>query len=91
MNSGSEVVSPVYNVFRRKNRPHLCCAIPEDRTIPSFLAPEGWEFTGVVRTPSDAPLGFKEQAARMGVRLSGFYLFQAHSGLRAESARNERS
>ena len=56
--------------------------------IPNFLAPEGWEFTGVVRTPSDAPLGFKEQAARMGVRLSGFYLFQAHTGLPAMTDRN---
>jgi hypothetical protein len=80
MNAASDAVWPAYNVFRRKNRPDLCCAVPEDRMIPSFLAPQGWEFAGVVRTPSDAPLGFKERAARVGVRLSGFYLFQTHTG-----------
>ena len=82
----SERLWPAYNIFRRKDRPDLYCAVPEDRTIPSFLAPESWEFTGAVRAPSDAPPGFKERAARVGVRLSGFYLFQAHTPCRLDDS-----
>ena len=76
---GSDATWPAYNLFRRKRQTDLCCAVPEDRLIPDFLAPEGWEFVGTVRHPPDAPPGFKEEAARVGVRLRGFYLFQAHT------------
>jgi hypothetical protein len=30
-----------YNLFRNKQRPELCCAVPEDYPVPSFLVEGG--------------------------------------------------
>ena len=35
-----------YNLFRRRWQPDLCCAVPEDRPVPSFVTGERWDFRG---------------------------------------------
>jgi hypothetical protein len=66
-----------YNIFRRRHDPELCCAVPEHRPVPIFIAPEEWEFAAKVADCACAPVGFQRDAARAGVRFNGFYLFQA--------------
>jgi hypothetical protein len=67
---------PVYNLFRRRAEPELYCAVPEDHAVPAFVAHEDWEYAGKVKEAAE-PDAFHRRAARVGVRLSGFYLFQA--------------
>jgi hypothetical protein len=64
-----------YNVFRSTRPDGLCCAVPEERSVPSFVISPYWEFEGRVDGPDAAPLGFDRQAAATGVRFNGFYLF----------------
>jgi hypothetical protein len=33
-----------YNLFRNNQRPSLVCAVPEDRSVPSFIDADGWSF-----------------------------------------------
>jgi hypothetical protein len=63
-----------YNVFRSTQPDDLCCAVPEERSVPSFVTSPHWRFDGRVEEP-DAPLGFDRKAAATGVRFNGFYLF----------------
>lgn len=74
---GPKAPAHAYNLFRNKERPGILCAVPEDYPIPSFLAPEQWTFEQALRSSDARPLGFNDKAAYAGVRLNGFYLFQA--------------
>jgi PAS fold len=64
-----------YNLFRRKGHPDLCCAVPEDRPVPSFVTGERWDFGGTWDGAIPPP-GLNPSAAELGVRLNGFHLFQ---------------
>lgn len=68
-----------YNLFRNRLRPELLCAVPEHRSVPSFLALEDWTFEQPLHAAEPAPAGFEERAATVGVRFNGFYLFQVTS------------
>ena len=62
-----------YNLFRHKWQPDLCCAVPEDQPVPSFITGESWDFGGTwwgVR-----PLPGTPAVAELGVCLNGFHLF----------------
>lgn len=75
-------VWPAYNLFRSRRRPDLLCAVSEDYPVPAFLGGHGWDFAGTVDTLLAAPPGFEVDAARVGMRLNGYYLFTT---LHAES------
>jgi hypothetical protein len=64
-----------YNLFRHKEQPDLCCAVPEDRPVPSFVTGERWDFRG---TWEDAisPPGWNPTAAELCVCLNGFHAFE---------------
>jgi hypothetical protein len=66
-----------YNVFRRKQDPDLCCAVPEDRPVPGFILPAEWEFLAKIPDSAHVPQGFRDRGARAGVRFNGFYIFLA--------------
>jgi hypothetical protein len=68
-----------YNLFRHRDKPHLLCAVPEDHEVPRFIADRAWSFGGKLTEAAAAPVGFDVLAARHGVRLNGFYLFQDFS------------
>ena len=63
-----------YNLFRSTLPDGLVCAVPEQRSVPSFVVEPHWQFGGRIDGP-DAPLGFDRKAAMEGVRFNGFYLF----------------
>jgi PAS domain-containing protein len=65
-----------YNLFRNKQRPEIICAVPEDRSIPSFVGPAQWAYEGSLGPQDARPAGFHDKAAFAGVRFNGFYLFQ---------------
>jgi hypothetical protein len=64
-----------YNVFRNREREDLCCAVPEDRSVPGFVTDSAWSFAGPLGDIG-LPLGFDPAAAATGARLNGFYVFQ---------------
>lgn len=61
-----------WNFFRRSDEPDLWCAVPAERSVPTFLLSGAWQFGGH-RT---RPAGFRPSAAVEAATLSGFYLFQ---------------
>ncbi len=63
------------NLFRSRGPNGLFCAVPEERTVPSFVTDRGWMFRGRLEGSAEAPLGFDRKAAAAGVRFNGFYLF----------------
>ncbi len=65
-----------YNVFRRRGH-RVYCAVPEDCVVPHFLDGKTWVFDGKIEDTSAPPIGFNDQAAAVGVRYNGFYLFHA--------------
>jgi hypothetical protein len=65
----------VYNLFRSERRDGLLCAVPEARSVPSFLTAPQWAFSGKIEAEQVAPLGFDARAAAAGVRFNGFHLF----------------
>ena len=65
-----------YNLFRRKGRTELVCAIPEDRLVPDFITGASWEFGGKLENAHRHPFAFNREAADASVRVNGFYLFQ---------------
>ncbi|WP_343039266.1 hypothetical protein [Microvirga makkahensis] len=78
-----------YNLFRRRHEPGLYCAVPKGQPAPAFLRSDRWQAAGEMDEAGPMPLGFDREAARIGVRLNGFYLFTAFSpipGLRSDSA-----
>ncbi|QRM36138.1 DUF6455 family protein [Microvirga sp. VF16] len=72
---------PRYNLFRRKGRPDLFCAVPEDHPIPGFVTDEYWAFAGT-QDSNLLPSGLNLTAAELGVHLSGFHLFQVAGPMR---------
>ncbi|HZH52399.1 MAG TPA: hypothetical protein VEZ16_11030 [Microvirga sp.] len=64
-----------YNVFRSTRADGLCCAVPEERSVPPFVTGPHWQFDGRVDGSDNGPLGFDKKAAATGVRFNGFYLF----------------
>ncbi|MET0429808.1 MAG: hypothetical protein ABW026_15095 [Microvirga sp.] len=64
-----------YNLFRSSENAGLCCAVPEDRSVPPFVMKPLWVFEGKVDNPRALPLGFDRKAAATGVRFNGFYLY----------------
>ena len=77
---------PAYNLFRRRQKPDVLCAVPEDRPVPSFVNANGWEFVGKADEPATVPLGFNQKAATVSVRNNGYYLFEAFSAVRKRTA-----
>ncbi len=78
-----------YDLFRQQHEPELYCAVPKGRPAPAFLQSDQWKAAGEMDAAGPTPLGFDREAARIGVRLNGFYLFVAFSpipGLRSDSA-----
>jgi hypothetical protein len=68
-----EAAMLTYNVFR-STRTDVYCAVPEDRTVPTFLSSSNaWAFAGRIDRRSSS---LNPAAAAEGVRLNGFYLFQ---------------
>ena len=65
-----------YNLFRRKNQEELACAVPVDRTLPTFLTDALWEFGGTTDDKPFCSWVFNREAAEASVRYNGFYLFQ---------------
>ena len=65
-----------YNLFRLKDGEGLCCAVPENRAVPSFVDGRRWTFGGKVEDQTARPPGFDGKAAETAVRFNGFYLFQ---------------
>ncbi|WP_091139610.1 hypothetical protein [Microvirga guangxiensis] len=63
-----------FNLFRNTQQDGLVCAVPEERSVPSFVAGPHWQFGGRL-DGSETPLGFDAQAAMTGVRFNGFYIF----------------
>jgi hypothetical protein len=63
-----------YNLFRSTKPDGPVCAVPEERSVPSFVVEPHWEFGGRIES-QEAPLGFDRKAAVEGVRFNGFYLF----------------
>lgn len=70
-----EQLRDAYNVFCRKHKPGLCCAVREDRPVPSFLDAESWAFGYTVRSKSDGPVSFQSKTAQEANSRLGFYLF----------------
>ncbi|MFE1599886.1 hypothetical protein [Methylobacterium sp. ID0610] len=68
-----------YNVFRRKEKPALQCAIRQDRSVPDFVCGGSWEYAGTISADS-APFGFKPKAARDATAYIGYYLFHTLNG-----------
>jgi hypothetical protein len=64
-----------YNLFRSNGRDGLLCAVPEERSVPSFLTAPRWTFGGKLDGRQTRPLGFDPKAAAAGVRFNGFHLF----------------
>lgn len=69
--------APTYNVFARRRQPALCCAIAQERPVPSFIQNETWEFGGTVRPLEAVPPGFQTKAAHEATQSIGYYLFHA--------------
>lgn len=64
-----------YNLFRSNGTEALYCAVPEHRSVPSFLQAPAWQFTGRVSDGGSRPLGFDGRAAEAGARFNGYHLF----------------
>jgi hypothetical protein len=63
------------NLFRRTDEPDFCCAVPERLPVPPFIRSPGWKFAGTLEQSSPVPAGFREKAARVALRIQGFYPF----------------
>jgi hypothetical protein len=68
-----------YNLFRRRQRPALRCAVRQDQPVPTFIRGEVWEFGGTAMIEKP-PAGFQPEAAHEAMRSLGYYLFRAPGG-----------
>jgi hypothetical protein len=64
-----------YNLFRSSRQDGLLCAVPEARSVPSFVTGPRWVFSGRIDGAQLVPVGFDARAAAAGVRFNGFHLF----------------
>jgi hypothetical protein len=53
------------------------CAVPEDGETPTFVRPPAWDFDRRLEDERCDLIGFDLRALRTGVKLNGFYLFEA--------------
>ena len=65
-----------YNLFHRRGREALCCAVPESCAVPRFVGGRRWTCGGRIDGSASPPPGFDDRAAATAVRFNGFYLFQ---------------
>lgn len=80
LRSGSKALAASqtrYDLFRRRYEPEFYCAVPKGQPAPAFLQSDLWQAAGEMDEAGPTPLGFDREAARIGVRLNGFYLFAA--------------
>lgn len=77
LNGGMTVNQP-YNLFRRKGQRALCCAVRQDKLVPTFLHGEAWDFGGTIFNDATQPTGFQAKAANEATTINGYYLFHAH-------------
>jgi hypothetical protein len=75
-NIGNVPYELTYNLFRRRGKSDLHCAVPQDHPVPPFVEGFFWEFAGTLGEKGFAPAEFDRPAASIGIRLIGFYLFQ---------------
>lgn len=66
----------IYNLFRRKLMPDLCCATPDESPVPSLQEGPAWEYASTLHWRDMPPPGFDLTDTELGVRLNGFHLFQ---------------
>jgi hypothetical protein len=66
-----------YNLFRRKGRADLFCAVPQDVPVPNFVTADEWEYARPldIETLSE----FDADAAQTSAAANGFYLFHSAS------------
>jgi hypothetical protein len=69
--------SAAYNVFHRKQKPALRCAVAQGWPVPSFMSSGVWSFGGTIRDSEAVPAGFRSEDASAAMRLTGYYLFHA--------------
>jgi hypothetical protein len=69
-----------FNVFHRKRRPALRCAVRQDRSVPLFITSETWAFNGTTTVEQPSP-GFQPEAASEAMRFAGYYFFETLPGL----------
>ena len=62
-----------YNLFRRRDKEDLYCAVPEDGAVPSFLRDETWEWAKSLDVSQLSD--FDAEAAKISANTNGFYLF----------------
>jgi hypothetical protein len=63
------------NMFRSK-RHKVCCAVPEDQVVPSFVDGGRWVYDRKLDGDATSPIGFNRSAAEAAARFNGFYLFE---------------
>lgn len=66
-----------YNVFRRREKPALRCAVRQDRPLPDFVRGDAWDYVGTVNGTGPMPAGFRPKAAREAASTPGYYVFHA--------------
>jgi hypothetical protein len=66
-----------YNLFRRKDKADLYCAVPEDVAVPVFVTEELWEYAHSLDIGTLS--GFDAEAAHVSAEANGFYLFHSAS------------
>ncbi|GJD65625.1 hypothetical protein [Methylobacterium frigidaeris] len=64
-----------FEVFYRKDKPGLRCAVLSDRPNPAFVRGEMWEYGGAVHAGEPVPPGFRLKPVREATRHTGYYLF----------------
>lgn len=66
-----------YNLFRRKDKVDLYCAVPENVPVPAFLTESHWEYARSLDIETLS--GFDTAAANVSAGANGFYLFHSAS------------
>ncbi len=79
-----------YNLFCRKGRAELVCAVPEERPVPAFITGALWEFGGKLKDEDQDPFAFNREAADASVGVNGFYLFLVTRALDVSFSRPQR-
>ncbi|GJD92980.1 hypothetical protein [Methylobacterium iners] len=69
-----------FNVFYRKQRPSLRCAVRQDQPVPLFVTSQTWAYSGT-STLEEPPSGFVPQAATEASRVTGYYFFEVLEGI----------
>jgi hypothetical protein len=70
----SAAIPTAFNLFLWLDGPELACAVPLDLPLPGFLD-RNWALARVVCTGQEGSAEFDAEAADLGVRMNGFYLY----------------